>query len=330
MSKAQMILRFEFDVATMDHFRKVKDRETAKSLFKSSINMLEIELFSYCNRRCWFCPNAQIDRRSENIHMVPELYTGIMRQLAAVDYSEVISYSRYNEPLADRVILERLKEARATIPKALLHTNTNGDYLTFDYLGELYDAGLRSLNIQVYLQNDQRYDHDLMRKKSDFIIKKLGIPAELKVDKPGLRLEHHLDYKDMAFRLYGRNFEVNGCNRGETLSIQQDYVRTLPCPVPFRFLYIDYTGKMVPCCNLRSDMPEHKDCVYCDLAENNDIFAAYASSNLVMWRRALVGMQEKGGICRSCSYPDLNWKPSPGDIEAQDKLVAMVEEALAA
>lgn len=304
MTKKQMILRFEFDVATPDHFRKISDRETAMRMFKNSINMLEIEVFSYCNRRCWFCPNAQIDRRSKNEYMDPELYTGIMRQLAEVDYNEVISYSRYNEPLADRVILERLKEANETVPNALLHTNTNGDYLTFDYLEELYGAGLRSLNIQVYLQNDQRYDHDLMRKKSDFLIKKLGLPAELKIDKPGLHLEHHLDYKDMSLRVYARNFEVNGCSRGDTLPIRQDYVRTMPCPVPFRFLYIDYNGKMVPCCNLRSDMPQHEECVYCDLGGNNDIFAAYAASNLVMWRRALVGFEEKAGVCRSCSYPD--------------------------
>ena len=324
MSKTQMIVKVDFDVVTADHFRKIRDRETAKRLFKNSMNMVEIEVFSYCNRRCWFCPNAQIDRRSTNNYMDPELYTGIMRQLAEVDYDEIISFSRYNEPLADRVILDRLKEARTAVPKALLHTNTNGDYLTFDYLEELYEAGLRSLNVQVYLQNDQRYDHDLMRKKSDFIINKLGLPAELKVDKSGFWLEHHLDYKDMAFRLYGRNFEVNGCNRGETLDLRQDYVRTAPCVYTFRFLYIDYNGKMMPCCNLRSDMPDHEECVVFDLSKQNDIFAAYASSNLVMWRRALVGMGEKEGVCRSCNFPEVTGEFSPQQIETQERLVAMV------
>ena len=33
---------------------------------------IEIEIFSYCNRKCWFCPNSFVDRRSENLIMPEE------------------------------------------------------------------------------------------------------------------------------------------------------------------------------------------------------------------------------------------------------------------
>ena len=39
--------------------------------FKESLKFIEIEIFSYCNRKCWFCPNSFVDRISHN-HLMPE------------------------------------------------------------------------------------------------------------------------------------------------------------------------------------------------------------------------------------------------------------------
>ena len=123
-----------FDFIDKEHFQSTTDREAAKALFKRSVSMVEIEVFYYCNRLCWFCPNVTIDRRTTNKYMPVSLYNSILNELAEIDYSGFISYSRYNEPLADKVILERLCQASATLPNATLHANTNGDYLTPDYL----------------------------------------------------------------------------------------------------------------------------------------------------------------------------------------------------
>ena len=167
--------------------------------------------------------------------MSPQIYTGILRQLAEIEYGKKISYSRYNEPLADKLILERLIEARALLQHSTLHTNTNGDYLTRDYLAELHDAGLNSLSIQVYRQNEERYDHERMRERHDFIIKKLGLPAILIDDRPNEWLESRLVYKDMTIHLRARNFAINGSNRGETLNIRKRVCPHQPMPftVPF-------------------------------------------------------------------------------------------------
>jgi len=315
----------EFDFVTAAHFRAAPDRTAARRLFKDSVTAVEIEIFSYCNRRCWFCPNAKIDRISENVLMAPELYSGILAQLAEITYDGMISYSRYNEPLADRIILPRLREAREAVPAALLHTNTNGDYLTADYLDALYAEGLRSLNIQVYLQNEARYDHEAMRRKAAMIASKLRIEPVLTDDRPDSWLEYALPYKDMTIRLRARNFEINGCNRGDTLDIRSEEIRTNPCLSPFRYFFIDYNGKTVPCCNLRSDVQEHADCVTYDLSAHNDIFAAYAQSPLVGWRRSLVGWQEKSGVCKHCTFPSHLPAPTAEDLATHDRLTALAQ-----
>src|SRR5262245_6641940 len=112
------------------HFVAANSRDEARTLFASSVKVVEIEIFTYCNRACWFCPNSKIDRRSSNNYMDEALYLRILSELAEIDYCGIVNFNRYNEPLADRVILDRLRQARALLPKATLQTYTNGDYLT--------------------------------------------------------------------------------------------------------------------------------------------------------------------------------------------------------
>ncbi|WP_348770891.1 radical SAM/SPASM domain-containing protein [Niveispirillum sp. SYP-B3756] len=270
--------------------------------------MVEIEIFSYCNRRCWFCPNSKVDRISQNVLMPAAMYSRIIDQLAEISFDGVIAYSRYNEPLSDRIILDRLREAQAKVPMARLHTNTNGDYLDHDYVRYLYDAGMRSLNVQLYLKNDERYDHEQTRKKAALTLKRINLPHVLTRDEPGVWLEYAVTYKDMSIRVYGRNFAVNGTNRGGQVDIMQDYVRTAPCLMPFWSVYVDYNGLLMPCCNLRSDVPEHRDYVLGDMAGDGDLFLHYTSRQAALFRKSLLNHQVKEGVCQNCHFavPDIN------------------------
>ncbi|MBB4106018.1 radical SAM/SPASM domain-containing protein [Allorhizobium borbori] len=291
-----------FDKVSPRHLIEINDRNESMDLFRRSVTMIEVELFSYCNRRCWFCPNSYIDRISSNTHMSAHIYTSIISQLAEIDYFGVITYSRYNEPLADRIILERLAETRDLLPKAKLHANTNGDYLTIEYLAELYDAGMRSLNIQLYLKNREKYDHAKTIKRGEQTLRRLPLPYKVTIDQPGIWYEMELEYKDMKIRLYGRNFEENGTSRGDQVDIKRDFVRTLPCSQPVWGIYIDYNGKMVPCCNFRSDISEHASYVISDLNEYPDIFLSYSSSKAADFRRSMLTHERKSGPCSNCSF----------------------------
>jgi hypothetical protein len=293
--------------AEADHLRIIEDESAARAIFKRAVRMVEIEVFSYCNRICWFCPNRDGSRRGANQYMDETLYLSVLAQLASINYDGMITYSRYNEPLADRIILRRLEQGRNVLPRSTLHANTNGDYLTRPYLDELFAAGLRSLNVQIYLQNDEQYDHEKIRSKSASMLSKLGLPFQILRDEPGEWLEYHLDYPGMTLKMYARNFATNGCNRGDTVDIAHDYVRTAPCVVPFWAIYVDHNGSMMPCCNVRSDVPEHQQAIIELLDPGKSIFLAFSGKNLVSWRRSLLSYAAKTGLCRTCRYlPEAN------------------------
>jgi MoaA/NifB/PqqE/SkfB family radical SAM enzyme len=314
-----------FDFVVDDHFRPLPSRQEAMQLFRRSVCMVELEVFSYCNRRCWFCPNSLVDRHSKTEYMVEDLYLSLLDQLREAEYRQMISYSRYNEPLSDRIILRRIEQARARLPEAILHTNTNGDYLTPGYLSDLAKAGLRSLNVQIYLGNDDRYDHERMRTKLRRTIDQLRLAGTFVRDEPDVWLEATAEHAGLRIRIYARNFEVNGCSRGDSVPIQIAYRRTSPCLSPFQHVYIDFNGKVMPCCNLRSDVPTHADAVVADLAGSDDLFLVYAGEVMAAWRRNLIGFDRKSGHCARCSFAPL--ADTPEHRAAHHRLVEVAERA---
>lgn len=280
-----------------DHLRYVSDCRQAAALFKTSVRLIEIEIHSYCNRTCDFCPNSFLDRRSRKTVLDPAIYSKIMDDLALIDYSGVITYSRYNEPTSDRpLFIERLREARAKLPNARLTTFTNGDYLNAKYIEAMRDAGLNELTIMAYLAKGQR------KTLANFLIlmvsrlRRLGLPwrfvaiNRVNVDIPGINVSYMF-----------RNFLKTGTNRGGSLSIGNIIDRKSPCTIPTTDVYVDYNGSMVPCCDIRSDYELHKDCVVYKLTPQNSIFDGYANSKLVLWRRDLASFGPKKFPCNTCS-----------------------------
>jgi hypothetical protein len=294
---------------TSDHFLSEISSEHAKALFRASVNQVEIETFTYCNRACWFCANSKIDRRSQNRYMDEALYLRVMNELAAIDYDKVITYSRYNEPLADRIILARLRQARQLLPKACLSTHTNGDYLNRKYLDELKEAGLNRLRIQVYLGNNESFDDRKIITRMERRLKNLGLPYQMISAAHGIRYMAQIVYEGMEVTLDARNFAVIGVDRGQTVKLPQPYARRSPCLIVFQHLYIDYDGTVVPCCNIRSDEPSHAPYLIDKLGENRSIYQAFASRPLAAWRRALIGFGSKNKPCNSCAYECLEETP---------------------
>lgn len=271
-----------------------------KNLFKESVNLVEIETFSYCNRQCWFCPNHYIDRHTRNYYMSEECYINVLRCLSEIDYDGMISYSRYNEPLADKIILRRIAEAKEYVPLAKLHTNTNGDYITRAYLEKLYDSGLRSINIQAY--QDRFFSDEIAIKKIEKIADDLNLKYEYTEMQKNKWFEITCEYNDMNIRIYSRNFLENGCNRGEALTEMGIQNRLSPCTHPFYAMYIDYNGNVVPCCNIRSDIDEHKKYILGNVNEN-DIFEIYGSEKSIAWRKAVFNCEsDKISPCKTCNF----------------------------
>lgn len=272
-----------------------------KQWFKNQLKLIEIEVFSFCNRKCWYCPNSYIDRYTENNLMPVERYLDIINQLKEIDYDQEITYSRYNEPLSHReIILERISQARTLLPKCKLRTNSNGDYITHDYIEELRDSGLNELFIQQYLANDELYDHqkikDMMLKKLNF----LGFEYDLITDIYNHRIEYNIKVDGMTVHLRARNFSIEGTSRTKKVSeFNERYVRTQSCRQPFNNMYIDYNGSVMVCCNTRSDVPDHNNGIMGNIKDEK-LWDIYSGSKYNYWREHLKDNSPKTGICEKC------------------------------
>jgi hypothetical protein len=292
-----------------DHFQKDLSDWDARRLFKDSVTMVEVETFTFCNRKCFFCPNAvkpERQDRANNRYMDESLYLRILSELASIDYQGAVTYSRYNEPLADRIILTRIRQARQTLPKAKLSTHTNGDYLTRAYLDELKVAGLNKLCVQTYLSNDEHWDEKKMLYRQGRQLARLGLRGHPLIAIP----ERHLvltDYVGMEVTFDARNMDQIGTDRGGLVQLERKVQRRSPCFIPFQHLYVDFNGSVMPCCNLRSDVEEHRKYVVDSLVGGRSIFQAWA--NLADWRRELLTFGPKKAPCDTCAYEMLADSP---------------------
>ena len=264
------------------------------------LKFIEIEIFSYCNRKCWFCRNSFVDRLSHNHLMPEEKYLNILQQLKDINFSGEVAYSRYNEPTAFRdIFIKRIKQAREYLPNAKLRTNTNGDYMTKDYIEELESIGFNELFIQQYLSNNEVYNHKKVTKKMLKKIKKLDIPAELIVDVDDHKIEYDLSYKNMTVHIRARNFAFDGSSRGDVVPIAMDYTRTERCLKPFDSMYVDYNGSVMICCNLRSDVEGH-DIGYMGNAFDEKLDNIFSGDKYKPWRDHHLTDGPKEGVCKTC------------------------------
>jgi len=271
-----------------------------KEYFKKNLKLIEIETFSFCNRKCWFCPNSFVDRISFNKIMPEETYLNLIDQLKEIDYRGELTYSRYNEPLAKKdIILKRIKQARERLPNATLRTNTNGDYIDRQYVEDLLEAGLSQLWIQQYLANHERYDHEKMRERAEKKIKKLGLPAKIITDIPECKLEYDLSYKGMIIHIRSRNFEHDGSSRGNTVPIAENYTRTQRCMQVFNNMYIDYNGQVMVCCALRSDVPGQESGIMGNIRDGK-LWDIFSNDKYKPWRNHHKKPGPKKGFCKSC------------------------------
>ena len=226
------------------------------------VRLVEIELFSYCNRTCSFCPNHFVDRISENKILPEILFKKIIQELVSYNYSSYISLSRYCEPLAFREILDnRIEYIRRYLPEVKIVANTNGDY---DYEG----VDIDELTVMDY----------------DFKLDKEELGPIIRKSKP--------------FNV--RNMRLGKINyRGGALEIRKKYTRTFPCYEPVHFIGIDYNGSVMPCCNLRSDVSLHENYILGNV-ENSTLLEIYNKQESVIFRDK-VGDLDFPEVCIRCS-----------------------------
>ena len=113
------------------------DKSLQRKILKDNLYQISIEISSFCNRKCWFCPNSYIDKKSKAIDLPKDIYIKIISNLQEIDYSSRLCLIQYNEALANKnLILKRIRQARQSLPNVKIKINTNRDYINREYLDE--------------------------------------------------------------------------------------------------------------------------------------------------------------------------------------------------
>jgi MoaA/NifB/PqqE/SkfB family radical SAM enzyme len=295
------------DRPTLEHNPSL-DQAGKRALFKRNITMVELEPHAYCNRTCSFCPNSTIDRLTVKTILDRSLYESILNDLKAIEYDQVLRFARYSEPMADDHIYEMVAMARRHLPRADIDIVTNGDYLDAEALNRLREVGLSVLRISVYMRKGVPWSvanaqEEIGRLGKRIKIKPVWDPSTATTVGAGF------PYSGMKIVVYSHNFDEIGHDRGQLIDnlIDPKYIRQSPCFLVFSNFTVDFNGKVMPCCNLRSDHQEHEPFVLGDLSDRRTtIFDVYANRISTEWRQSLAGVGDKQSPCNTCKQKALD------------------------
>jgi len=197
--------------------------------------------------------------------MEDALYERILDDLAGIRYKQTLIWSRYHEPMAHPSIFERLVRARARLPEAYLVLVSNGDYLNRETLSQLERAGVNRLMLDLYLPEGKE-----------------RVPAEIEDEKKKFSTRTGLELSPIGefdYRCLGSSIQITmgiPCYTGEHVSTRgglveiaglHSYQRRAVCFNPLHSVVVDYNGKGMLCCQVRSDSAAQSSAIIGDLAQ---------------------------------------------------------------
>jgi MoaA/NifB/PqqE/SkfB family radical SAM enzyme len=282
------------------------DKQQQKKLFAENVELVYLETHSQCNRVCWFCSNATIDRRSKMVQMEDAVYFKALTELSEIDYDGDLSFSVFNEPMMDNELAsKRIRPARKMLPRAKLHFNTNGDYLTYERLLELADAGLDRILISIYV--DASLNTPYIYENAEIAIKKKGkalnFTPTIYTASNDLTCVSYDMVGSMVVILHSQNHRIFSQNRGDSLPhdipIPRIEKRKRSCASPYIQISVQYDGLAMPCVHLRSDCETHKDFIVGDVKKET-LFEIFAGEKFTQFRKKRV-QDINTYPCNSCT-----------------------------
>ena len=194
---------------------------------------VEISESGLCNRKCSFCPRSDPDYKHINEFISFNLHKRLCDQLREVNFSGLIIYSGFVEPLLDKNIYKLIRYAKSTLPKSNIEIISNGDVLNETRLKKLYASGLDRIQISLY---------DGLEQHKTFI--KLGKKLKLDSNKYVLRARYLPEEK---------NFGITLSNRGGMLKNAEYKIMPTTkklekkCFYPGYKFFLDYNGDVLMC-----------------------------------------------------------------------------------
>ena len=280
--------------------------QESKSLFKRFIKVINLETFSYCNRKCTYCPVSMLETK-EKQYLDDGIFKSIINSLEAIEYESKISLNLYNEPLSDNSIFQSVLYIRNRLPRAIVSFNSNGDYITEEILEKLALIGLDNIHITLHTTPNEIYSDTLAEKKLEDFYKKINQVFKIESQKVNEYIRTSFKYKNLHVSIATSNYAKFGESRAGILSdlIEKDILRNWPCGRPYREFTIFSNGHVYPCCNIYAPLDNYVNSID-EITHNNDIFQIYTSRKMVDLRKMLFDYSEKLVPCDKCTEPFLH------------------------
>jgi cyclic pyranopterin phosphate synthase len=112
-----------------------------------TLNTVEIEINSRCNRSCNYCPVSVLPVPDVPRYMDEAVLERILDELARFSFTGRISYQFYNEPLIRRDLENVVRRVAQRLPHANQVIYTNGDLLTNERYKTLLNAGINHFKL---------------------------------------------------------------------------------------------------------------------------------------------------------------------------------------
>ncbi|OEJ15807.1 radical SAM superfamily [Brachyspira hampsonii] len=185
---------------------------------KYFFNEVIIEINTYCNRKCDYCPNKY--QESPKNYMSEDVFYRIIEQLKIIKFSGIIRFSFFNEPLFDERYVKFAEYIKKELPNAVQVVVSNGDLLTVEKALQLEKAGIDKFVITIHDKNPERA-YERLSKVKDVLKHKIRIQTQ----------------KDLSMQNVGGSVDVS----------KYKNKKNKKCPHPF-VMTITYNGDVVLCC----------------------------------------------------------------------------------
>jgi len=263
--------------------RKSKIISKSFSLYKNKFplpSLIEISNSGVCNRECSFCPRSDPEYNHKEEFINNELHDKIFKELSNFDYSGMVVYSGFNEPLLKKDIYRDIEVARKYVPKATIELITNGDVLNNKRLKMLFESGLSTILISVYdgeedVKKFQKMCDENNLKKSQYVIRKRFLPKE----------------QDFGITMSNRSGLLKNAEHSiQPLSKSLDQI----CNYPGYTFFVDYNGDVLMCSH---DWGKQK---ILGNMNNNSLINIWNSDQALTARKKLINAERSFSPCNKC------------------------------
>jgi radical SAM protein with 4Fe4S-binding SPASM domain len=194
---------------------------------------IEISESGMCNRKCSFCPRSDPDYDHRNEFISFELHKKLCDELKEVNFSGLIIYSGFVEPMLDKNIYKLVNYAKTTLPKSRVEMISNGDVLNDKRLMKLFESGLDRIQLSLYDGEDQHHE---------FV--KLGKRLNLNNHQYVLRARYLPEEKDFGITLSNRGGMLE---KADYKIMPREKKLNKTCFYPSYKFFLDYNGDVLMC-----------------------------------------------------------------------------------